>query len=452
MIKYNKIYKNNNYLIMDSTALIKDYKISNNNKYFRIRAYIEGSKLIHASGFHSDYAEYSLKIETDYAKWTLKKRYDEFSKLNSKLIVRIPEMKKMFPPKRLFKSTDELISERIKAFTKYFNYLFDNINIFLIDELLSFISLKREIVLLFIKKYNMLNISEEDEVLISLKDAYKKLGELEEKKVQNSRRNQNNDEILNIIENEKNYYNSILKYEKKRQISFNWDEPPDQTPNLFVIKEFLNNLSEKTENKTKIIQTFEIFFKNEGKWIRLSSKEINFLYLGGEGEDEETKEYLSKTSYESKKRKKISSDYKYHSSFEFIGLDDDLFNYKENDDNYSNNNNINGLFYIIGNYEKNIILSIGVLDLLIKLIDTEINPDAEIYINIFKSLEIENYKMLNLNKIVKLNIGGDKSNFKAMKLLKLIFYDKNRDEYKRIIMEDDTVYKQYINYLNKFIE
>ena len=437
---------------MDSTAVIKDYKINKNSQFFRIRANIIGSKLIHASGFHSDYAEYSLKIETDYAKWTLKKRYDEFNKLNSKLIDRIPEMKKLFPPKRLFKSTDELICERIKSFTKYFNYLFCNINIFLIDELLSFISLKREIVLLFIKKYNMLNISEENEVLVSLKNAYNRLGELEEKKIQNSRKNQNNDEILNILENEKNYYNSILKYEQKRQISFSWDEPPDQTPNLFVVKEFLNNLSEKTENKTKIIQSFENFYKNEGKWIRLTSKEINILYLGEEGVDEETKQYLSKTSYDSKKRKKISSDYKYHSSFEFIGLEDDILSNKDYDDCSSNNNAINGIFYIIGNYQKNIILSIGVLDLLIKLIDTEINPDAEIYINIFKSLEIENYKMLNLNTIIKLNIGGDKTNFKAMKLLKLIFNDKNRDDYKRIIMEDDIVYKQYINYLNKFIE
>ena len=298
----------------------------------------------------------------------------------------------------------------------------------------------------------MLNISEENEVLISLKNAYNKLGELEEKKIQNSRKNQNNDEIINILENEENYYNSILKYEKKRQISFNWDESPDQTPNLFVVKEFLTNLSEKSENKTKIIQSFENFFKNEGKLIRFSSKEIYLLYLGEEGEDEETKEYLSKTSYESKKRKKISADYKYHSSFEFIGLDDDILNNKENDDTFSNSNAIKGLLYIIGNYQKNIILSIGALDLLIKLIDTEVNPDAEIYINIFKSLEIENYKMLNLNTIIKLNIGGDKTNVKAMKLLKLIFYDNNRDEYKRIIIEDDIVYKQYINYLNKFIE
>lgn len=39
-----------------------------------------------------------------------------------------------------------------------------------------------------------------------------------------------------------------------------------------------------------------------------------------------------------------------------------------------------------------------------------------------------------------------------MKLLKLIFYDKNKDEYKKNIIPDDIVYKQFVNYLNKFIE
>ena len=38
-----------------------------------------------------------------------------------------------------------------------------------------------------------------------------------------------------------------------------------------------------------------------------------------------------------------------------------------------------------------------------------------------------------------------------MKLLKFIFNDKNIDEFKRNIIEDDLVYKQYINYINKFI-
>lgn len=74
------------------------------------------------------------------------------------------------------------------------------------------------------------------------------------------------------------------------------------------------------------------------------------------------------------------------------------------------------------------------------------------YINVFKSCEINQYKMLNLNKIIKNNVGGNKNNLKAMKLLKLIFYDKNKDEYKKNIIPDDIVYKQFVNYLNKFIE
>ena len=41
---------------------------------------------------------------------------------------------------------------------------------------------------------------------------------------------------------------------------------------------------------------------------------------------------------------------------------------------------------------------------------------------------------------------------KALKLLKLIFYENNKDKYERIIMKDDIVYKQYLNYLEKFCD
>ena len=442
---------------MNSSSSIKDYKINKNYRYYRIRANVIGSKLIHTSGFHSDYVEYYIKIETDYAKWTLKKKYDELSKLNSLLIVKIPEMKKLFPPKRFLKSTDDIIGERIKLFKKYFNYLFCNINIFLIDEILNFISLKSEIILLFMKKYEMLHIEDDNTIVISLKNAYNKMNNAEETKYKSERGNKNEQDIIYILQNEKNYYDSLLKYEMKRQISFNWDEPPSQTPNLFVIREFLNNLSEKSENKTEIIQTFDNLFKKEIKTIRFSTKEIMLLYVGEDIEDEETKVFLSKTNFATKKRKKISGDYKFHSSFEFFDSDDDddIFNNNiEGEEDYYTftDSKINGLFYVIGNYNKNILLSIGALDLLDKLIDTEYNPDAEIYINVFKSCEIKDYKMLNLNKIIKSNIGGDKTNLKAMKLLKLMFHDKSRNDYKRTIIEDNEVYKQYHNYLNKFIE
>ena len=425
---------------MDLKLQVKDYKINKKNYFLRIKGSIIGSKLIHLTGFHSDYVEYYLKIETNYADWTLKKRFDEFYKLNSILTKIVPEIKKLFPPTRIFKSTDDIIGERIKLFNKYFNFLFNNINIFLIDEIINFISLSKEIILLFIKKYRMLKTDENDILLLSLKNAYNRLYETQKK---------NNDkEMLEELENDNNYYNSILNYEIKRQIGFDWNEPPSQTPYLMVVKEFLYNLSEKSENKTEILETFQYFIKNNKKIKKLTEKEIKYLYIGDEAIDEDPKELLNKTDYSNEKRKKISNDFKYHSSFEFFDPgDDEILNIIDEKEN-----KINGLFYIIGNSNKNTLLTVGALELLNKLMDTEYNPDADLYINTFKKCKIKHYKMLNLNDMIKLNKAGNRITENSMKLLKLIFYDKNREEYKDILIEDKEVYKQYINYIRKFIE
>ena len=446
---------------MISFVQTKDYKIERKSRLFRLKANIVGSKLIHQSGFHHDYIEYYLQVETDYIKWTLQKRYEEFYKFNTKLEKLIPELKQYFPPKSIFKSSNKIVSERIKSFNKYFNYLFSNINIFLIDEIIDFISLNKDVVQLFIKKYNMLGIDEDNNVLISLKNAYEKIKEKDELKNQNNRNKRdninNNDNSVNIIENNiDNYYEAILDYEKKRENGFDWDEPKGVTPNLIVIKEFLNNLSEKFENNTEIINCFEKFLNKGIKWTKLTSKEITTLYVGEEGINavlEASNTFLSQNT-NLKLKKKISSDFKYHSFIEFYDANEYMSFNVEEEEYYSLNydNKVNGLFYIIGNYNKNIFLSIEILDFLNKLIDTEYNPDAEIYINVFKSCEIKHYKMLNLNKIIKNNVGGNKNNLKALKLLKLIFYDKSRDNYKSVLIEDNIVYKQYLNYLNKFID
>jgi hypothetical protein len=278
---------------------------------------------------------------------------------------------------------------------------------------------------------------------------------MQKENIRNQRNNYNNYNSINIINSEiDNYYDAILDYELKRQNGFDWDENKEVTPNLIVIKEFLNNLSEKLENNTEILKNFEKFLIKGAKWIKLSSKEIKTLYIGDEGTNdilEASKLYLNQTT---NLKKRISSDFKYHSFIEFYDLNEDV-SFNENEEEYytlNYDNKVNGLFYIIGNYNNNIILSIEVLDFLNKLIDTEYNPDAEIYIKIFKSCEIKDYKLLNLNKIIKNNVGGNKNNLKVMRLLKLIFNDKSRDEFQRTLMEDDSVYKQYLNYLNKFIE
>ena len=94
----------------------------------------------------------------------------------------------------------------------------------------------------------------------------------------------------------------------------------------------------------------------------------------------------------------------------------------------------------------------GCLDLLEKLLNTEYNPDYEIYISIFKNFQINQYSCMKLNNIIKNNIGGNKANLKAMRLLYLIFSDKKLDKYEKEIIIDDSVYKLYINFVKNFSE
>jgi len=440
-----------------------DYYISKKSRLYRLKANIIGSKLIHKSGFHNDYVEYYILIETDYTKWQLKKRYEDFYKLNSKLELIIPELKNFFPQKRLFKSSDKTVRERIKCFNDYLSYICCNINIFLIDDFINFISIKKEIIQLFLNKYSMLNFNEENDVLISLKNTYKRLKQKDERQSIEKRQRDNYLNKINSIKIEtnlskiNNYYESILQYETQRQSGFDWDEPIYITPKLFVIKEFLTNLSENFENNMDILITFEKFLNKDNKWINFSQNEIRVLFIGEEGTNKvnkEIKDFFNNLDV-NKRSKKIAGDFKFHSFFEFIEKQEDfetMFSDVEGFYKLNYDNKINGLFSIIGNYKNNTILSVGAMNLLDKLIDTEYNPDAELYINEFRSYDIQQYSMLNLNNIIKNNIGGNINNMKALKLLKLIFFENNNDKYERTIMKDDIVYKQYLNYLDKFCD
>jgi hypothetical protein len=407
--------------------------------------------------------EYYILIETDYTKWQLKKRYEDFYKLNSKLELIIPEAKNFFPQKRLFKSSDKTVRERIKCFNDYLSYICCNINIFLIDDFMNFIAIKKEIIQLFLNKYSMLNFNEENDVLKSIKNAYKRLKLKEEKQSMEKRQRDNFLNKINSIKNEtnlskiNNYYESILQYEIQRQSGFDWDEPIYITPKLFVIKEFLTNLNENFENNMDILITFEKFLNKDNKWINFSQNEIRVLFIGEEATNKvnkEIKDFFNNIDV-NKRSKKIAGDFKFHSFFEFIEKQEDfetMFSDVEGYYKLNYDNKVNGLFSIIGNYKNNTILSVGAMNLLDKLIDPEYNPDAEIYINEFRSYDIQQYSLLNLNNIIKNNIGGNINNMKALKLLKLIFYENNKDKYERILMKDDIVYKQYLNYLEKFCD
>ena len=420
----NKIINNNNY-------------VSEKDKFYRIKSNILGTSLVHVSGFNNDYIEYTVNIKTDYSKWSLKKKYEDFYKLNNSLVTIFPEIKNLFPPKKFFfKNSESTTKERVKCFKKYLKLIFKKINIFEFEDIINFIFLEKGIIGLIIKKYNMLKIYEENKIYCSLKKAFNS-------KKNNKEENQSNNQEEENFEylNHDNYYNAILDFEKKRQMSFEWDEPSSVTPNTFVIREFLHNLSENIENKADIIQNFENFLQSQNKWIKFREKEIKELFIGfyEDSEDNEKEEFNRTRLYERRDNKAKTSLFEW--SDEKLDVDDD-----------EKEQRIPGLFQQIGDFGNNVFAAVGSLDLLEKLLNIEYNPDYEIYITIYKSMNIFEYKYMKLNDLIKNNIGGNKTNVKAMKLIHLIFKDIKYKDYKEEILTDKDVYKQYQNYSQNFSE
>ena len=409
------MYKNNK--ILNKIYIIEKKKI------YRIKAKITGYSLIHLSGFNNDYVEYSISVRTDYGNWNFKKRYEEFAKLNNELIYKIPEINDYFPPKRVFKNSESTIKERIKYFNKYLKFLLNKINIFLFNDIINFINLNIGILGLIIKKYNMLKINlEEDYIMESLSEIFSKnkleINNKEEK-------DKNNDDNFSYLNND-NYYESIYLYEKNRQNSFDWNESQYMYPSSFVIREFLRNLCEENAKKDDIIQTFESFLQQRRKWVNFSTNDINELYLGFDEiikEDDDDIE-IDGNKIEPENKKSVALFQWVNENQKTNENNDENKIEFDSDDNEKEEIKIPGLFQQIGDYQNNILSSIGSLNLLEKLLNDQYNPDYEKFINIFKNLKLYQFNYMKLNDIIKNNIGGNKTNEKAMKILTIIFSDK----------------------------
>ena len=435
------MYKNNK--ILNKIYIIEKKKI------YRIKAKITGYSLIHLSGFNNDYVEYSISVRTDYGNWNFKKRYEEFAKLNNELINKIPEINDYFPPKRVFKNSESTIKERIKYFNRYLKFLLNKINIFLFNDIINFINLNIGILGLIIKKYNMLKINlEEDYIMESLSEIFSKnkleINNKEEK-------DKNNDDNFSYLNND-NYYESIYLYEKNRQNSFDWNESQYMYPSSFVIREFLRNLCEENAKKDDIIQTFESFLQQRRKWVNFSTNDINELYLGFDEiikEDDDDIE-IDGNKIEPENKKSVALFQWVNENQKTNENNDENKIEFDSDDNEKEEIKIPGLFQQIGDYQNNILSSIGSLNLLEKLLNDQYNPDYEKFINIFKNLKLYQFNYMKLNDIIKNNIGGNKTNEKAMKILTIIFSDKKWEKYKKEIITDEVVYNEYINFVNNF--
>ena len=480
------------------------------NCLLNIKAQVINSKLIHSKGYNGDYVEYWIEIMTDYKKWIIKKRYSEFYDLNQKLIKKIPEINKLFPPKRFFKNSEDTIEERKTCFNKYLGFLFKKINIFSFNEVLDFIQIEKKIVELYIKKHTMVKQDQDNYVFQSLKKSFNRMIIMEKmeksksvgeslnvngisslstkinSKEEINRRTDPNINIINtsiiegsdatyeIEEFNSNYYSTLLDYEKIKNIQDknNDDNLIDEKKEsgTIVIEEFLKNLSQDIDNKTDILKTFEEFLKKREKWPFFSNIDIIKLYVGNinystistpkkwssnlfklnpnqkslSGNNINNKNNISDISNINKIQRKSEKSFSTTDRNIINNLDFNMTMSKDKERCDSGDDNIilRGLFYYIGDFDNNLLLSISCLDLLVKLLDNEFNPEIEIYLKVFKTRRISDYQSMKLEEIIKNHKGGIKATKNALKLLSILMEDKNKEYIKKTLIKDENVLKQ----------
>ena len=274
-------------------------------------------------------------------------------------------------------------------------------------------------------------------------------------------------EIDELEELNLNYYSTLLEYGKSQNIK---EPEPEEKSNdeiniykkeggAIVIDEFLQNLSQNIDNKTDVLSTFEDFLKQGQKWPKFSESDIIKLYVGNNvhnynynsrKNDEKFNSFFKNFSVnniikkESEdhllRRRKISSNYEQNQKQKLIEVIND------SDENISI---LRGLFYYIGDFDNNILLSLSCLNLLVKLLDIEFNPEYDIYLRLFKNRRISDYQTMKLEEIIKNNKGGVKARTNSFKLLSILMGGgTNKKIIEKNIIKDETIIDQLDLYNN----
>ena len=455
-----------------------DYNVDK-NCLSNIKARVLKYELVHGTEYNEEFVEYWIEITTDYKKWIVKKRFSEFYELNKKLSTKMPELNKLFPPKRFFKTSEKISEERKSYFNKYLHYIFQNKNIFTLDELLDFIQIEQIIIELYLKKHvmvkrdpqnitykalkqqfdkmNLRNINEKSKSVgysqglkaYGVNSISKKINSMNEINKGQDYFNLNKinksimescDSVYEVEELNTNYYSTLLDFEQS-----NLQNLYNKETGTLVIQEFLKNLSQDIENKTDIVKFFEEFLKDRQEWPKFSNSDIIKLFVGNNNDiniirgkkrsfnAEYFPNFLEKIKSQNLEKRKSS---KFN---DYLGQ----LNEGDYDDNNQFDNCIyKGLFHYIGEFDKNLMLSISCLNFLVRLLDNEFNPEVEIYLKLFKSRKVTDYLLMRLEEIIKYNKGGVQSANNALKILSILTEDKSKEYVTKYFVKDENILKK----------
>lgn len=186
-----------------------------------------------------------------------------------------------------------------------------------------------------------------------------------------------------------NYYSEFFEYKLS--------EPSPKTVYMQVIEEFLKNLEMKPQNKSSIIKTFEGFLKTKKAWPIVKTDEICKLYFG------EIEKKEGKPSY-------------------YV---------------------LRGLLAHIGDIEENILGSEECLFLLVRLLESEFNPEFEKYLILLRQMKLEHLESMNL--IMHLNNNKVKIKGAVIKLINKLYAEKS-SRIEKLLHDAGllSAYEQYI--------
>ena len=335
--------------------------------------------------FKKNYTLFEIKLYTPYKTWIIHKRYSQFVELKKKLeeikVKKLP----ILPPKLLF-INEQKLNERQLSLEEFLNDLFKRVNILKYPLIIDFIECPQEVVDIFTYNINCLNLS-----------------------------NNNSSIILNTINHNSNYYNGRITTNKNRalnnsdDIDFNnnfycsmaqfkselgnSDSFEDEiSPGTLVIQEFLRNLMDISSNKTELLFQFEYFLKNKqndnqnksSNWYYLDTQEIDVFFNG------------------------------FYSNITHL--------------------KVNGFLYHCGNIQNNEIGTQNCIKFLYKILSEDFNPQAEIFLKIFRKCSLENIIQMELENHIINNFNSNRTNV-FMILYKYVGSGRNIiNKIKRILM------------------
>ena len=197
-------------------------------------------------------------------------------------------------------------------------------------------------------------------------------------------------------------------YKSRSQVSF------------FIIKEFLRNLKVYSSHIFEIINDFTDYIKLKNKWKKFNEKEINALFIGI-NKDELFEDYyqsifkedkainnystssLSEKSTLTSTQNSISDITNLSNNISSMTKENKEVIDEENNNNIKSNSYLNGLLYNIGKFEENYLGARSCLLLLNKIFERDFNPEVDVYIKLFKKIDIKFIKQMNLCKFSSIN-------------------------------------------------